>query len=105
MRLVADVARRRQRHRPQHLAVVGRLAIEVDDGEEVGRDVRLVARPHVERRRFLPVTAVRVVVVAIERDAGRRRCTVVDATSGDRVHSPCRSRPPRSMMQFVDLCA
>ena len=29
-----------------------RLSIEVDDREEVGRDARLVARPHVQRRRL-----------------------------------------------------
>ena len=47
MRLVARVSRRREWHGTQHLAVVGRLTIEVDDGESVGGHTRYVARPRV----------------------------------------------------------
>src|SRR5215831_10027056 len=60
MRLVADVAGRRNRNGAKHLAVRPRLPVEVDDREKVRRDARLVARPDVERRRLSAVTIVTV---------------------------------------------
>ena len=48
VRLVADVARRRNGNGPDDLAVVVGVLVEVDDGEEVRGDAGLIARPDVE---------------------------------------------------------
>src|SRR5262249_31396857 len=48
MRLVADISRRRNLNGIDHFSISSRVWIEVHNGEEVWRDVRLVARPHVK---------------------------------------------------------
>src|SRR5215475_13670311 len=53
MRFVADrswAERGRQRHRPEHGTVRRRFGIEVDDRDEVGRLVRLIAGPDQQGR-------------------------------------------------------
>jgi hypothetical protein len=47
VRFVADLAWRRNRHSPDHLAVLRRLLVEFDDGEEIRGYVGLVLRPDV----------------------------------------------------------
>ena len=97
MRLVADVAGRRDRHRAKHLAVVGRPSIEVDDGEKVGSDVRLIARPDVQRRRFFVVSTMAVgFVIAID-VGGRRR--PVDGWRRDGARSVAAHRAQRDTEQ------
>ena len=46
--LVSGAARARNGNRPDDLAVAGRVFVEVDDRQEVGRDPGLVACPDVE---------------------------------------------------------
>src|SRR4029450_5864695 len=70
MRLVTDVARRWEGHGLEHLAVVGRVAIEIDDRKKVGRHAGLIARPDVERGRLLRAST--VPGVAVRRDLGRQ---------------------------------
>ena len=72
VRLVADVARRRNRDRLDDLAVVPGVFVEIDDRQKIGRDASLVSGPDVERLRR-PVAAVMVIATVVrQREAHER---------------------------------
>ena len=76
MRLVADVAGRRNGYCLEDLPVRLRMLVEIDNGEKVRRDACLIAGPDVERPRLMRVSAELVIVVVsvrARRSGGRQR--------------------------------
>ena len=55
MRFVADVSRRRKRNGIDNLPISRGVFVKINDGQKVGRDVGLVARPNIKHRFFLSV--------------------------------------------------
>ena len=53
VRLISDISRRREGYGRDYSSVSPGILVKVDDGQKVGRDVSLIARPDIEHRFFL----------------------------------------------------
>ena len=58
VRLIADISRRWKRHGGDDASVGPGILVEVNDGQKIGRDVSLIARPDIEHGLLLRTTRV-----------------------------------------------
>src|SRR5262249_32817197 len=73
----------------------GRSTVEVDDGQEIGRAMRLIARPHVQGRRFGAMLAVEI----LPRKNMARGCGRADSGRRDGGRSIAMHDAPRDGSQ------